>query len=737
MNNSPELFQSLVARLAPGYENRIDGTIAPELGDGFRLADMPDGNIGIAGGTPLAIAAGFHHYLRTRLNGHVSWCGDRLELPEAPLPVGGEEQRSFPLPMRPYFNYCTFGYSSVWWDQARWEQEIDFMALNGINMPLALTGVEAVWMRTFLRFGLSKEEVLAFLSGPAFLPWQYMNNINGHAGPMPESWVESHLELGQAILRREREWGMEPILPGYNGHVPGAFVRRYPEAKFFHSEGWCNFAPVSTIDPSEPMFYEIFTVFMEELKSAFGSARYYSIDLFHEQRLGDCSPEYLAQCGSGVARALLQAEPDAIWVMQAWSERPEIIGAIPPDRLLMLDIGKERLKATDGLYNLPTVWGTIHSFGGQTEIGGDLAAIPREIAEQRKKYPNLIGAGAFPESIDNNPVLFELVFDAALCAGELELRPWVMEYARRRYGALPDCIRDAWDLMLANVYTERRGDPVFAARPGLDLDRANAWAGFNRADVPQRFFPAWGKLLEAADELRHADGYNFDIIDLGRQALSSLGLAFFDDLRAAFDKQDAAEFRQKADRFLELLNDCDTLLACREEFRLDRWISDARSWGKTAKEEDFYEWNARLQQTLWGPVHRPEPLFDYCCKESHGLTRDYHGVRWAKFFDYITGILERGESYDEAALPRIEGRITLDPNDFYASLYEFEQEFARKKSSILPKQRTLPDAAETAQKMYRKYATAAAQTASAATAPITEKRSEVLAGFSGDGAVTL
>lgn len=28
----------------------------------------------------------------------------------------------------------------AWWDWGRWEREIDWMALNGINLPLALTG---------------------------------------------------------------------------------------------------------------------------------------------------------------------------------------------------------------------------------------------------------------------------------------------------------------------------------------------------------------------------------------------------------------------------------------------------------------------------------------------------------------------------------------------------------------------------------------------------------------------
>ena len=42
---------------------------------------------------------------------------------------------------------CTQSYSFAWWDWTRWEQEIDWMALNGINLALAWSGQEAIWQR--------------------------------------------------------------------------------------------------------------------------------------------------------------------------------------------------------------------------------------------------------------------------------------------------------------------------------------------------------------------------------------------------------------------------------------------------------------------------------------------------------------------------------------------------------------------------------------------------------------
>jgi hypothetical protein len=43
-----------------------------------------------------------------------------------------------------------FADSYVWWDWERWEKEIDWMALHGINLPLAFTGQETIWQKVFM-----------------------------------------------------------------------------------------------------------------------------------------------------------------------------------------------------------------------------------------------------------------------------------------------------------------------------------------------------------------------------------------------------------------------------------------------------------------------------------------------------------------------------------------------------------------------------------------------------------
>lgn len=72
---------------------------------------------------------------------------------------------------RYYQNVCTVGYSSAWWQWEQWERNIDWMALNGINLALAFTAQEAIWQRLYQELNLTKEEIDEHLGGPAFLPW--------------------------------------------------------------------------------------------------------------------------------------------------------------------------------------------------------------------------------------------------------------------------------------------------------------------------------------------------------------------------------------------------------------------------------------------------------------------------------------------------------------------------------------------------------------------------------------
>ncbi|QNA94288.1 hypothetical protein G4G29_19650 [Microbacterium sp. Se63.02b] len=59
-----------------------------------------------------------------------------------------------PFAVRYHLNVVTHGYSTAYWDEDRWERELDWMALHGVTHPLLLTGYESVLAETLRRAGV-------------------------------------------------------------------------------------------------------------------------------------------------------------------------------------------------------------------------------------------------------------------------------------------------------------------------------------------------------------------------------------------------------------------------------------------------------------------------------------------------------------------------------------------------------------------------------------------------------
>ena len=140
------------------------------LKDYFEISSE-DGKVLITGNSDLSLATGLNWYLKYVAGIHLSWNNLSQKLPEI-LPLPQEKiRKETSMQNRYYLNYCTYSYSMVFWDWERWEKEIDWMAMHGINMPLSITGMEVVWYNLLKRLGYTTEEVNEFISGPAFMAW--------------------------------------------------------------------------------------------------------------------------------------------------------------------------------------------------------------------------------------------------------------------------------------------------------------------------------------------------------------------------------------------------------------------------------------------------------------------------------------------------------------------------------------------------------------------------------------
>ncbi|HEY6243753.1 MAG TPA: alpha-N-acetylglucosaminidase C-terminal domain-containing protein, partial [Pyrinomonadaceae bacterium] len=154
-------------------------------------------------------------------------------------------------------------------------------------------------------------------------------------------------------------------------------------------------------------------------------------------------------------------------------------------------------------------------------------------------------------------------------------------------------------------------------------------------------------MLQASATCHESDGYCFDVVNLTRQVLCNYGLDVYRSMVAAYTHKDVAAFKRDASRFLEVGKDLDELLGTRHEFLLGPWLANARKWGGSPTEADYYETNAREIITCW---HRSSNgLRDYASRQWNGLLLTYYLERWKKFIEMVVKSLEADLPFDDQA----------------------------------------------------------------------------------------
>ncbi len=676
--------RGLISRLLPEYTAYflVESIPAQDGADVFEI-ESRDGKIVLRGNDGVSIGSALNWYLKYYCHCQVSWCGDNLDLPD-PLPAVTEKVRCVtPYAHRVYLNYCTFSYTMPWWDWSRWEREIDWMALHGINMPLAVTGQEAVWQATLRKFNMTDDEIRAFLCGPAFFAWQWMANLEGWGGPLPQSWIDSHVELGRKILQRERESGMTPILQGFAGFVPLKLREKYPQARIQQKPKWCRvFSGTAQLDPLDPLFRELGKTFIEEQTRLFGTDHWYAADPFHESKPPSNAADYMPAVAKVVLETMQAADPQAKIAMQSWSMREPIVKAIPEDHILMLDLTSGKWKGSEAFWGRPWVSGILHNYGGRVFLGGNvpkyLTSAPSLLHDP--KAGKLVGIGLFPEAIIHNPIVYEAASEIAWWNTSPDVAQWFRDYTTARYGRAAPEAEAAWAILRRSVYGRNAEsgsmETPICARPALKVERAAPNAKFPRHYNPDDLWDAWVKLDAAVPELGGKDTYRFDLVDLARQCLVDLSVSLQHDISVAYNEADSAALKAASQRFLDLADDLDTLLGTRREFLLGAWLEDAKQWATNDCERRQYERNARLLVTVWGPADRNAAmLFDYSNRQWSGLIRGFYRPRWQKFLDYLAAQPTGAGRFDDKGIYTSYGRPGDDVSPFYRELSQWERDW--------------------------------------------------------------
>lgn len=609
--------------------------------------------VNVVANSEVALCSGVYFYLKHYCNSIISWSGSRINIP-AKLPYA-DTSVSTPYQYHYYFNVVTNGYTTAYWNWQRWEKEIDWMAMHGINMPLLGGAHEAILYRVFQQFGLSSEEAKKYFSGPAYFPWNRMGNLQGWDGNFPDNYFDKQIKLAHQVLNRCRQLGMKPIVHAFAGFVPPSLKKIYPNEEIRELQ-WGGGLPKENnsyiLAPGSKLFEEIGVAYIKEWEKEFGKNEFYLADSFNEMDVPLSSDSVtalneLSGYGLAVYNSVSKANPQATWVMQGWTfpfhrdntgklfwtpaRLNALVSKVPDDKLLILDLANEynkvfwkidpSWKMYEGFFGKQWIFSYIPNMGGKIPFNGKLdvyASLSEEALNYDKKR-NLVGFGFAPEGTENNEVIYELLSDMIWQTNAIDLDQWINNYCMQRYGAYPPAMKKSWDLLRQSGFGTFTDHPTyrFQLRPYKKPAGVEDHATAHRS---KQFAAATAAFLSCKEQLGKNKLYLCDAIELTAQFLASVAdkkLILF------LSNSDTALLNEAATILLTV----DTLLATHPNYRLDKWLNYAKGWGDNKSEKNYYETDARRIITTWGG----DPVNDYSNRLWSGLIRDYYVPRWLQY----------------------------------------------------------------------------------------------------------
>lgn len=667
----------VVSRFSPILADKVilESIEKQDGGDVF-YQEIKSGKLIVKASSPVAACRGVYDFVRLNKYGICSWSGNRFDLPDS-FDKSLTRNVHSPFEHRYYLNVVTYGYTLPYWNWQRWEREIDWMALHGIDMPLALVANEAISARVWRKLGLNDAEISEYFVGPAHLPWMRMGNVSKIDGPLPIEWHKDQIQLQHKILKRMRNLGMKPVCPGFAGFVPSAIKRLYPNLQLIET-AWGGAFYNWMVSPEEALFQKIGKMFIDEWEKEFGKNGYYIVDSFNEMEIpfppknDPARYKLLASYGDNVYNSIKAGNKDAVWVMQGWmfgyqrdiwdyKTLEALVSKVPDDKMLLLDLAVDYSKHFwkngvnwefyKGFFNKPWVYSVIPNMGGKSGMTGILSFYANGHLEALNSphKGRLLAYGLAPEGIENNEVIYELATDAAWSSSEINIRKWLRDYSNSRYGTYPAGMDDFWEGLLKSVYGSFTDHPRYnwQLRPGTTHKGS--------INANENYFEAIEKLACIAPQMAGNKLFELDFREWAADYLGAKSEILTQHIEQARSQGDLEKTLELEQKFIRWMKGIDALLVGHPNKDMQQWIGFARlHGGSTQSLADYYEKNARRIVTVWGP-----PVDDYSARIWAGLIRDYYLPRWIHFFEQS----RTGQKFDFASWERhwVESENGLSP----------------------------------------------------------------------------
>ncbi|GMY24880.1 alpha-N-acetylglucosaminidase-like isoform X1 [Fagus crenata] len=467
------------------------------------------------------------------------------------------------------------------------------------------------------------------------------------------------------------------FLPAFSGNVPAALKYIFPSAKMTRLGNWFSVKSdpklccTYLLDATDPLFIDIGRAFIKEQLKEYGSTGHiYNCDTFDENTPPVDDPEYISSLGAAIFRGMQSGDDNAVWLMQGWlfsydpfwrpPQMKALLQSVPVGRLVVLDLFAEVKPiwiTSEQFYGVPYIWCMLHNFAGNVEMYGILDSIASGPVDARKsENSTMVGVGMSMEGIEQNPVVYDVMSEMAFQHNKVDVESWIHLYSKRCHGQSVPLIQDAWNILHHTVYNCTDGaydknrdiivsipdvDPSLISVPherynhqGKSVSRRAAIEEITDSfDQPHLWYStsevihALELFISSGDELSESNSYRYTHLSI-YFLLSFLsphihlhGPLCLGMTLLTYQLNDVHGVTCHSQKFLELVEDMDALLACHDGFLLGPWLESAK----------------KTQITMW---------FDNS-EEEASLLRDYdyHGPRAAIYFNFLIESLEKGHDF--------------------------------------------------------------------------------------------
>ncbi len=673
-------LEGLITRILGGsYVSWFDFAFAEgEDGEDYFTVETINGKTKITANNGVSAATGLNYYLKYYCNVEVSQETAQVTMPKEMPVLAAKEGRSTPLKVRYAYNYCTLSYTMPFFGYEDWQRELDYLMLSGVNVILDTTATEALWVSYLQKYGYTAYEALDFVCGYAYKAWWLMGNLEGYGGNVSDRWVLDTLEMARVNERYMIAMGAQPCLQAFVGTLPIEFGTKAASTltgKGFADPGdymtstgnWSGFTRPYVINTTYDGYEDLASTFYETQKELYGDITdFYAGDFFHEISGNPPAAFNKAQMASKVLDYMIDFDPDARWILQAWwsNPLPEVLEGFGDRRntnVLILDLAA----ASEGSpkYKNTTTWGgaefggtdwifsILDNYGGRQGVHGTLQRMASAMASAKKNYPHMYGIGITPEGTQQNPIVYDLFWEQAWCDDAIQVSDWIDAYAARRYGGESENTRKAWQRFVGSngIYATQTADGTgvnYGMNDNISF-QANASVGayYTMPYNEKKFAEGVRYLLADFDRFADCPNYVYDVVHFVRQMISGEAIHLFNDAKAAIAAGNAELFKEKAAAYVQAMKLIDEVSAYQQNSLFGEWVGKVDRWCDSSLTGEYDDYgrdmmkiNAKMLVTVWAST----PLWSYAYRQYNGLMADYYIPLWEQLIAAVTDALEEG-----------------------------------------------------------------------------------------------